>query len=178
MSIRIDRFEVSGEVLDTHDARIGGAQLEVRGPNTTSTESDAHGAFRTDELPVGEYTLTVHARGYASQTVRIVIPHRGEWANIRVRLLSLRKKALDAIHPVAAEVMPRGAWGVTTAREVVKAAKGKGPLPKALPPLAEKAEVAGYALEPPTEALVAEIEEARDDALHELAARKPRTEPS
>lgn len=177
VSIRLDRFEVSGEVLDTHDARIGGAQLELRGPTTASTESDPHGAFRSDELPVGEYSLTVHARGYASQTVRVTIPHRGEWANVRVRLLSLRKKALDAIHPVAAEVMPRGTWGVTTAREVVKAAKSTGPMPKALPPLAEKAELAGYAAEPPTEALVNEVEEARDAALHELAARKPRPDP-
>ncbi|MBK8168900.1 MAG: hypothetical protein IPK60_00990 [Sandaracinaceae bacterium] len=176
---RVDRMEVVGVVLDTHDLPIAAAMIELRRVHrdTIQIATDTQGVFSSGTLEPDDYTLVALANGFASLVVHIVVPHRGEWSQIRIRLLNLRKKALDAIHPVAAEVLPKGTWGVTTPREVLDAANAKGPLPDALAELAAKAELAGYAQDPPNEAFVEEVEKARDATLEEFRARKPRADP-
>lgn len=175
-SQRMDCFDVSGVVMDTHDVPAPDAQIELRleGGASATLHTDADGAFHSEPLQAGSYALVASAPGFSSLTVSVTIPHRGDWARVRVRLVNLRKLALDAIHPVAAEVLPKGTWGVTTPREVLDAAAAKGVRAPALPALASKVEVAGYARTPPTEALLVEVEQARDET---LAAIQPKPRP-
>jgi hypothetical protein len=176
---RAERVDVGGTVLDLRDdepllrARV---TLHASGEQLCEAEySSAHG-FAIKALAHGTYELRVEAAGYVSVIQALVIPHRGEWGTMRVRLDSLRDRALDAVVPVAAELLPQRAWGTATPREVLERARAQGVVPSALPELASRAERAAYSPEPPTPADLEATEQARDDVLGALRDGKSKSD--
>jgi Carboxypeptidase regulatory-like domain/TonB-dependent Receptor Plug Domain len=72
----INSGTVTGTVADPSGAVVAGAQVQMRNPVTTYDQSettDKSGAFRFNNVPPADYTLTVTAPGFAaaSQTVRV-----------------------------------------------------------------------------------------------------------
>ena len=141
-----------------------------------ATKSGAIGSFSFENLPPGSYDLRIDAAGYSHCARAIVVLHRGEWSAIRVRLASLRDRALDAIVPVAAEYLPHRALETTTPREVLERARAHGAMPSGLPDLAARAERAAYAAEPPTTTDVEAAERARDAVLDALQATRSKSD--
>jgi len=178
---RADRVDVGGNVIDLRDDEpVSGAlvTLHAGGADAAIAEStcDAAGAFAIAELAPGAYELRVACAGYASVTHALVVPHRGEWSAVRVRLDSLRDRALDAVAPIAAEILPQRAWGTATPREVLERARAKGPPPSGLPDLVARAERAAYAAAPPTSADLEATERARDEVLGALKDTAAKTD--
>jgi hypothetical protein len=185
-----DRFDVSGRVLDARtDEPVEHAAVTLRkrdGRVVARGSSGADGAFALEvEGPAGnepsEVVLRIEAEGFTEAQHPLVVPHRGEWVDVRVRLESLRALALDAVAVVAREVLPTSAWGVTTPREAAEASARRGPEPlaAAVAVLAAHAERAGFGPVPPTRADVAAVWAARDAALEaERAGTSTTTSPA
>ncbi len=178
---RADRADLGGTVLDVRDDEpVAGARVSIsRGGAADSfraTESAQAGSFALEDLPPGAYELRIEAAGYSHCAHSLVIPHRGEWSAIRVRLDSLRDRALDAVVPVAAEYLPQRALETATPREVLERARAHGAVPTGLPDLTARAERAAYAAAPPTATDVEATERARDAVLEALQAAKPKSD--
>jgi hypothetical protein len=63
---------ISGRISDSNGALIAGAsvELENRGFQRTTT-TDERGEFVFEKIPVGNYQLTVTAKGFARRTMRL-----------------------------------------------------------------------------------------------------------
>jgi hypothetical protein len=64
-----------GLVQDATGARIAGASVEVRMPAAASVRratSDSHGEFLLENLPPGQYEMTVSAHGFATASAEVV----------------------------------------------------------------------------------------------------------
>lgn len=178
---RADRADVGGTVLDVRDDEpVMGARVSLARTGLSdalrATESSAVGGFALEDLHPGAYDLRIEAAGYSQCVHALIIPHRGEWSAIRVRLDSLRDRALDAIVPVAAEYFPQRALETATPREVLERARAQGAVPVELPDLTARAERAAYSAEPPTAPDVEATERARDAVLEALQAAKPKSD--
>ncbi|MCS6800180.1 MAG: hypothetical protein NZ898_16940, partial [Myxococcota bacterium] len=80
--------------------------------------TDALGTWR-GALDDGEHRLDVMRDGYESQHATLRIPHDGRWADARVRLRSLRARALEPFRSLALRVLPGArSWNVLTNREI------------------------------------------------------------
>lgn len=171
-SLRADRRDVSGQVVDHRDDRpASGARLTLRGPAGRRLEGavDEAGRFLFADLEPGAWTLTVEAEGYVGTESRLSVPHRGEWSQVTVRLESMRSRALSPYRPVAAEVLPAPRlWGVWTTGDVLQEARRTGREPSALGDLTGRVERAYYGPEPPDEGEVAVIDARADETLREL----------
>jgi hypothetical protein len=177
-----ERYDLGGVVLDARgEGPIAGAKVtlcDTGGAVVARAVADADGRFALDARAAGsdapgERLLRGDAEGYADARHPLLVPHRGEWSEVRVHLESLRDVALDAVAVVAREVMPDAGWGVPTPRETAHASARRGPVPlaEATAALAAHAERAGFARTPPSPADIALVEQARDAALSAAAAR-------
>jgi outer membrane receptor protein involved in Fe transport len=74
-SVRVMRGSISGTVSDDRGGPIAGAMVSALGTVTTAkATTDASGWFSIDALPLGEYTLQAHSKGFlgsARATVRV-----------------------------------------------------------------------------------------------------------
>ena len=94
------------------------------GRTITADPSLDAGSFAFDEVGAGRWTIRVEAPGYVAQAAELVIPHRGEWSALEVRLESLRDRAVEQYRAVALEVLPSSRlWAVLTNREVLVRAR-------------------------------------------------------
>jgi hypothetical protein len=65
-----------GNVQDSSGARVAAASIVAMNPEISlmrQTQSDARGEFRLEELPPGEYRVTVNARGFSEATSQVVV---------------------------------------------------------------------------------------------------------
>jgi len=70
------RGALRGAVEDSSGARVAAAHIRVTNPEFSlarQTQSDDRGEFRIDELPPGEYRITVNAPGFSEAASQIVI---------------------------------------------------------------------------------------------------------
>lgn len=172
--LRPDRHDAKGSVLDARDEEpIAGAvvTLSRETEERPTLLTDAEGRFAALELAAGTWTLAVSAPGYATIHAALVLPHRGEWSGLRIRLASLRGRALDAVLPVASEVLSGRAASAATPREIEGRLRGHARAGGPARTLARAVEQAAFAEDPPTDALVGEAESARDATLAALRER-------
>jgi hypothetical protein len=162
------RRDVGGKV---RDARTGQAIADVA--ITLSSASERHsvqperdGAFRITELAPGGWRLSVSALGYGEVASELSIPHRGQWADVQVRLPNLRDAVFETYRPVALHRLPTPElWGRWTAREVLASALRSGRSNPALERVTSLVERIAYGRAIPTRHDLDETESARDAAL-------------
>ncbi|MCG8554599.1 MAG: carboxypeptidase-like regulatory domain-containing protein [Proteobacteria bacterium] len=129
------------------------------------------GRFHVERLLAGIWQLNAEAPGFAPTRATLVIPHRGELAQLRVTLESLRQRALQPFRRVACLVLSSASlWNHRTPREVLEAARARDWLDSDLEELTRMVEVAAYAELPPSRELIARIEQ---HATRFLATRAP-----
>jgi hypothetical protein len=178
-SLRADVRRVAGRAVAARsETAIAGAAIRARQGDTVIAEasSDGSGAFSLS-LPAGVYTLEFEARGYELARHRVVMPHRGEWSAIVVRLRSLRDLAWEPLQPIAVRVManPDG-WGVWTGRELERAARARAPAARSLSALIAAIERACYDREPPSADDLAQIRLQAEEVERDMIAALPRPE--
>ena len=64
---------ITGTITDSSDAVVPGAQVVAHNVDTgvdTPTTTNGAGYYRIEFLPIGQYTVTVHAKGFDSASVQ------------------------------------------------------------------------------------------------------------
>lgn len=123
---------VGGRVVDVDTGR-GVAPARVTFLVEGSTEEhvvDAapDGAFAGGPFPDGALEVRVEAAGFAPHHGSIRLPHRGEWAEMEVRLRSLRRAVADAYRGAVLPRLPdQGRWAWRTNRELADEAGAREP---------------------------------------------------
>ena len=82
--------QLSGTVVDTRDAVIAGATVQVRSANGTvqrTTQSDTNGSFILSGLPAGDYRLVVSNPGFETKEILVTIGTTGAPAPLRISLV-------------------------------------------------------------------------------------------
>lgn len=131
---RADRRDLGVRVVGRRDGRpVAGARVDVGRAEVGERLTDADGQVRLEDLPEGRHTVEISALEHARVVFEVVVPHRGEYGAVRVRLTSLRDRALDAFEPVATEVLGDSeGLSRATVRDVAARAEGTD-LPADLP---------------------------------------------
>jgi hypothetical protein len=81
--------QLSGTVVDTSGAAIGGATVQVLSANgtvQTTTQSDPNGSFVISGLPSGDYRLVVSNPGFETKDIPVAIGTTGAPAPLRISL--------------------------------------------------------------------------------------------
>jgi nitrogen fixation protein FixH len=162
------RRDVGGNV---RDARTGRSIADVEITLTSAVERlsvqpEPDGSFRTAELAPGAWRLAVSALGYGEVASELAIPHRGQWADVQVRLPNLRDAVFEAYRPVALNRLPSPElWGRWTAREVLASALRSGRSSTGLERITNLVERVAYGRATPRSHDMEEVERARDAAL-------------
>jgi hypothetical protein len=99
--IAADTATVAGIVTSTGGAPIAGATVDLRGPSTYTTQTDATGAFSVESVVQGVYTVTVLKAGFQTATDDVAIV-AGQNQNINVRLSEASFSSLRTIATVSA----------------------------------------------------------------------------
>lgn len=132
--------QLAGVILDhLSGAPCGGAIITLSragrsaadSPPDQRTESDARGRFALSGLPAGEYRLRVQLAGYVGVDQSVLVPHRGEWSDVVVRVESYRARALAVFRRVGRRfVASERVFETTTNREIPESAPDahRGPL--------------------------------------------------
>jgi hypothetical protein len=170
-------FSLSGSVLgDQPDLPIAAARVEIT-PSAPGVavllSTDPSGAFVSPAFPPGPVRVRASARGFASSSVELVLPHNGEGEHMTLRLGSLRARAVRAFRAAVEHSLPfPRAFAVWTTREVRAFLAQRKPEQRVLlGELALEVERAAYSPEPPTE------EELRDIEQHASALGAAEAEP-
>ncbi len=100
-------------------------------------------------LTLGTHALTFDAAGYEPLTLRLTVPHRGEWLGATVRLRSRRDIANELMLDAFAPRIPREDWGAATNRELFAKARERGVGSAELLALVDAVEALVYASTPP-----------------------------
>jgi hypothetical protein len=160
--------QVTGEIEDVRSGKkLGGATVRVGG---VEGAADELGRFSFEPSSAGRVELEIDAPGYARLSTPITVPHRGEHAGMRIRLVSLRDLALAPLRPIALRLLPASElWSLWTQRELLAALRKAGREPPELGTLIDEVERACYAVEPPK---VEQIEAIRSLA-EKIEARVP-----
>lgn len=171
------RRDVGGKVRDARTGRRV-ANVEITLTSTSQRQSvqpEPDGTFRVAELAPGTWQLSVSALGYGEVASELSIPHRGQWADVQVRLPNLRDAVFEAYHPVALNRMPSPElWGRWTVREVLASAARSGRSSSALERVSNLVERIAYGRAMPARADMQEVERARDAALDPFGDHGPR----
>ena len=87
---------ISGRVVDSRSKPLGGASINISGPSTVQTTSDADGRF-TAKVQAGLYTIVINKGGFSSaQSDDIVVP-----ANATISLsLTMREADLQSLRVI------------------------------------------------------------------------------
>jgi len=70
---KIETGSIPGRVLSTDGSGIAMVQIDLSGTASTQTVSDTDGAFRLDNVPTGNRSLTFRAPGWQPKTVSISV---------------------------------------------------------------------------------------------------------
>ena len=108
------------------------------------------------------------AEGHAPHALTIDVPHRGEWAGVRVRLETWRARALALFRDVATDALPGMPFDERTLREL----QGDTSVPADVRALGRAVERAFYAADAPDASLVAELERRARAILEGARARR------
>jgi hypothetical protein len=169
------RRDVGGSVRDARTGRaIGNAVISLTSASAPArtVHPERGGAFRVAELEPGVWRLAVDAPGYGEVASELSIPHRGQWADVQVRLPNLRDAALEVYRPVALNRIPSAElWGRWTAREVLASAAQAGRSNAALEHVTAVVERVAYGPLVPVARDLAEVESACDAALDPFGGR-------
>ena len=159
-----------GQLLGHRDGRPLAGRLEL------SREGEAIG----DSLPIGpdgrfeaqlgpgRWNVRFEAEGHAPHALTIDVPHRGEWAGVRVRLETWRARALALFRDVATDALPGMPFDERTLREL----QGDTSVPADVRALGRAVERAFYAADAPDASLVAELERRARAILEGARARR------
>jgi hypothetical protein len=181
LSLRPAHHDIQGVVLDAaRDAPIANAKIAlITNHEERVVFTDAAGRFGFDALSSGQYVLHVSAAGFAPERASPSVPHRGEWAGMRVGLENLRERAVRAYRPIAEAVLPQPRnFERLTLRETYREASQAGHASDALEALTARVEHAAYAPVAPTESEVDDITADGSQLLAELDARGDESETS
>lgn len=154
---RAERRDLGVRVVGRRDGRpVPGTRIRVgREPLRVERLADDAGEVSFHDLPDGRHAVEVAAPEHARVAFEIVVPHGGEYGTVRVRLTSLRDRALDAFEPVATEVLGETeGLSKATVRDVAARAGGSD-LPADLPADVERL---AFAAPTPEEEEVDELE--------------------
>src|SRR5690242_17445681 len=83
------RGGISGTVVDQSGAAIAGATVKLLGSDTGFTrtaQSTAAGEFVFQDLPLGNYSLTVSQQGFQTQQIRDINVEAGRVFNLQAKL--------------------------------------------------------------------------------------------
>jgi hypothetical protein len=161
---------VSGRVRDlVRGVPVAGARLVLEmGGARLELHADANGHFEI-ELEAGSWRVEITARGYVTEVVTAVVPHRGELRGARIDLLPVRERVFALYREVAAPLLPRAElWGVWTPREILDHLRARRPA-GALGALTDLVEEAYFAERVPDEAVIERTREAVSAARAEMA---------
>src|SRR5262249_20308897 len=81
--------DVTGTVVDTSGATVGGASVQVQRANRTpltTTQSAQNGTFTVSELAPGEYRLVASHANFETQEISLTIASTGKPAPLRIAL--------------------------------------------------------------------------------------------
>ena len=84
-----DKPQLSGTVVDTSGAAIGGATVQVQSANgtvLTTTQSDTNGSFTISGLSAGDYRLVVSHAGFETKEIPVTIGTAEAPAPLRISL--------------------------------------------------------------------------------------------
>ena len=98
---------ITGAVSDQTGASVAGAKVELASALgvVRSVSADSAGRFRLEDLPPGEYTVRVGARGFLPSERRVrVEPSQPAVADFSLEVQSLRESVVVTAEQVAAEV--------------------------------------------------------------------------
>ena len=85
---------IAGTVMDTSDAVLPGAAVNLRDESTgieKSTVTNTTGAFAFRDLNLGSYQITVNLSGFRSALYNKVIVEAGRTTDLRIKLDSARR---------------------------------------------------------------------------------------
>lgn len=83
-----------GTVQDSSGARVAAASIVATNTEislTRQTQCDARGEFRIEELPPGEYRVTINARGFSEATSQVIVAV----SSVREISVTLRAKGVE-----------------------------------------------------------------------------------
>lgn len=131
---------------------------------------DSEGRFRCDDLPPGQAQLRVDADGFLGVTHGLSLPHRGELAQMSVRLCSTRARALGILYEVAVPALAPAADALRLTPAEIAAATGRqgAAAHGALRTLAQRVEHVAYARATPGSAELSAIDAEAERARSEL----------
>src|SRR5260370_14176540 len=72
---------ITGLTHDPQHRPVQGAKVTAQAENSSWSQtvtSDSSGQFRLDNLPLGSYTITVEAEGFATQTQKLTLASGSE----------------------------------------------------------------------------------------------------
>ncbi len=81
--------QIAGTVLDPSNAAVAGAEISVQSAGTNiarKVSSDQTGSYAVPLLPPGNYSLTVSAKGFKTQTIPSVAVNITETTTVRLQL--------------------------------------------------------------------------------------------
>jgi hypothetical protein len=150
---------ISGTITDSVRRRpVEVAELVFSGDGG-SRQLQATGGIFEVELPDGAWKLTVSAPGHLPESVRILVPHRGELRKLRVSLVAIRERVFELYRRAAEPLLPKpDLWGIWTPRQVVDHVRRARRSP-ALSSLTDLVEEVYFSPRPPVDYAILETEE-------------------
>lgn len=94
-------MEVSGVVVDWDtgdpilDAELSLQALDPTDRTSPPTLLAPHAAFRLTAVVAGKYALVASKPGYEPTSVKLQVPHRGQWSGVQIRIRNLRNIMWD-----------------------------------------------------------------------------------
>ncbi len=127
------------------------------------------GGFEFEELPAGDWLVSVSALSHITETFPISLPHRGELRGVRVDLVPVREKVFLLYQRAAMPVLPDPKlWGVWSPRQVVDHVRRSRPSP-ALAKLTDFVEEVYFSARPIEETVLPAARQRVDAAIAERA---------
>ena len=106
---------VTGVVHASSGAPLGGAAVELTGPNRLTTTTDAHGTFTFAQVPTGMYSLQVSKAGYNVYRNDSVAAFIGETTTENVTLAEASFSSLKTIGSVSTNAVGAAPMNTSTA---------------------------------------------------------------
>lgn len=106
---------VVGTVADSHGTPVSGATVTIQGESRTTTTTDARGAFRFADVPMGLYAVTVTKAGFSAFRNDEVAVIGGRDATVNVVLAQSSFSSLKVIGSVSTNVPGRARINTSTA---------------------------------------------------------------